>query len=384
MNGVLKRVCTSRAEWRLQPGKPAEPLSPHYRLDCDYGTGVITCWEEGGSEPIYVCESHAKQLGRPRRQQVTDIRIVTPESEPGDNAGAQVEDETPVPAQEAAATGVESTAAAVPVAQPEVVASTTHRTSDAIGVETQASAQTPQEPAASAPPPAAAAPTPKIVDTPEPARRLPDTKIARAIESTVASRSTARDFTFGNPAKAIVDEAIWNMPAGNLQAYKAAIQQGKSAGEAAEAAGGQLAMVHRKIGDYTSKLENFLAASRVKISVPDLMDKPLEQGVSEIISCTMPDSEKDAAIQQLGKLQEWVKDGVEETISPLQASRLMLAIAERVNWGRALDVPRESAAAYRTLYGNLKNAVRSAAPEVQNLHERLTNLYAAKSDLEIG
>jgi hypothetical protein len=60
---VSKRHCTSRAEWRLRTGKPAEVLSAHYRFDCDYGTAVIICWEEGGSAPIYVCESHAKRLG---------------------------------------------------------------------------------------------------------------------------------------------------------------------------------------------------------------------------------------------------------------------------------------------------------------------------------
>ena len=73
-NGVVpKRYCTNHAKWRLKTGKPAETLSAHYRLDCDYGTAVIVCWQQGGSEPIYVCESHAQQLGR-SREHCPDVR----------------------------------------------------------------------------------------------------------------------------------------------------------------------------------------------------------------------------------------------------------------------------------------------------------------------
>ena len=74
----------SRAEWKLQTGKPAEALSAHYRLDCDYGTAVITCWEKGGIEPIYVCEAHAKELG-PSRGHGPEARILSGESEPKDS-----------------------------------------------------------------------------------------------------------------------------------------------------------------------------------------------------------------------------------------------------------------------------------------------------------
>jgi hypothetical protein len=197
-------------------------------------------------------------------------------------------------------------------------------------------------------------------------------------------RSPARDLTYGNSAKAMVDEAIWNMATGNYQVYRTALQQGRSAAEAAQAAGGQLAVVHRKISDYTLKLEAVLSESKAIINVREAIDQPLEHAVLEIIgSGAMSDLEKDVAIQQLGALQEWVKHGLQEDITPLQANRIILAIGERLNWGGTTDVSEEFKAAHRTLYGSLKTAIRTAVPEAKNLHDRLTNLYAAKSDLEI-
>jgi hypothetical protein len=182
----------------------------------------------------------------------------------------------------------------------------------------------------------------------------------------------------------MVDEVIWNMATGDYQVYRAALQQGKSATEAAQAAGGQLAVVHRKISDYTLKLEAVLSESKAIINIGEAIDKPLEQAVLEIISNgAMSDLEKDAAIQQLGALQEWVKHGLQGDITPLQANRIILAIGDRLNWGGSPDVPEEFKAVYRALYSSMKAAIGTAVPEAQNLHDRLTNLYAVKSDLEI-
>jgi hypothetical protein len=58
-----KKQCTNRAAWRVQPGKPPERLSPHYRLDCEYGSSLVLSWKNEGYEPVYVCEEHAKSLG---------------------------------------------------------------------------------------------------------------------------------------------------------------------------------------------------------------------------------------------------------------------------------------------------------------------------------
>jgi hypothetical protein len=197
-------------------------------------------------------------------------------------------------------------------------------------------------------------------------------------------RSPVRDLTYGNSAKAMVDEVIWNITTGDYQVYRTALQQGKSAGEAAQAAGGQLAIIHRKISDYTLKLGAVLSASKVTINLGEAIDKPLEDAVLEIIgNGAMSDLEKDTAIQQLGMLQEWVKQGLQGDITPLQANRIILAIGDRLNWGGTTCVSEELKPVYRALYGSLKTAIRTTVPEAQNLHDRLTNLYAAKSDLEI-
>jgi len=322
---VSKRHCTSRAKWRLKTGKPAEALSAHYRLDCDYGTAVIICWEQGGSEPIYVCESHAKQLGR-SREHCPDARIITTQSD-HDNDPTKCEDRTQI----------------------EEVAGT----------------------------------KPKGSASSEAARNLADVKVGRAIADR-SVRSPARDLILGNSAKAMVDEGIWNMATGDYQAYRTALQQGMSGTEAAQAAGGQLAVIHRKIGDYTLKLEAVLSESKATINVGEAIDKPLEQAMLEIISnVIMNDLEKDAAIQQLGTLQKWAKNGLQGDITPLQTNRIMLAIGDRLNWGGTTGVSKEFKPVYRALYGSLKTAIWTAVPEARNLHDRLTNLYAAKSDLEL-
>jgi hypothetical protein len=284
----------------------------------------MTCWEDGGSEPIYVCESHAKELGR-SRERCSEVRIITAQPDNGDDP-IKSEDRT----------------------EPQQIAHT--------------------KPNASASSEVACTPT--------------EIKVGPTITDR-SVRSPVRDLTYGNSARAMVDEAIWNLAAGNHQVYRAALQQGRSATEAAQAAGGQLAVVHRKISDYTLKLEAVLSESAAMINVAEAIDKPLESSLLEIISNDeMGDLEKDVAIQQLGALQEWVKQGLQRNVTPLRANRIMLAIGNRVNWGGAADISESIEKAYRALYGSLRTAIRAAIPQAQDLHERLTNLYAAKSELE--
>ena len=273
----------------------------NYRLDCDYGTAVITSWEDGGSEPIYVCESHAKQLGR-SREHCSDVRIITDQLDRSDNSIIS-EDRTQI--------------REVACAEPKDYASS------------------------------------------EAACGVADAYVALAVKETPASLPV-RELTYGNSAKAIVDEAIWNL-----------------------AAGGQLAVVRRKISDYTLKLEAVLSESEAIISAREAIDKPLEEAMLEVISNgAMSDLEKDAAIQQLGALQEWIKHGLQGDITPLQANRIILAIGDRLDWGRTAEVSEEFKPVYRALFGSLKTAICTAVPGALNLHDRITNLYAAKSDLE--
>ncbi len=197
-------------------------------------------------------------------------------------------------------------------------------------------------------------------------------------------RLQARDLTFGNPAKAIVDEAMWNLPTGDPDAFRNALQQGKSVADAAQAAGGQLAAIHRRITEYSLKLDAILATSAKNISVQDAIDGPLEQAMIDIIEAdSMTDPEKDAAIQQLGALQEWAKYGLQAQFTPLEAHRGLLAVGERMNWGGPTEIPERLKPAHRALYASLKKAIQTDAPDALELHERAINLRAAKSDLLI-
>ena len=198
-----------------------------------------------------------------------------------------------------------------------------------------------------------------------------------------ATRSLVRDLTFGDSAKAMVDEAIWNMQSGDYEVYRTAIEQGKTLTEAARAAGGQLEVIHRKIADYTLKLQAALSESKATISVVEAIDKRLERIMLEIISNDdMSDLEKDWFVQELGALQEWVKHGLVGDVIPLEANRIALSIGDRLNWGGATDVPEDFRPVYRDLYVSLTTAIRIAVPEAQNYQDRLTNLYAAKSEMD--
>jgi hypothetical protein len=201
---------------------------------------------------------------------------------------------------------------------------------------------------------------------------------------TPCSRGSSRDLTYGNPAKAMVDETIWNIKPGDYDAYRTALRQGKPAMEAAQAAGGQLAVVHRKINEYAVKIEALLSASKATINVNEVIHSVLERETQRIIGDNaMRDEEKDAAVDQLGGFQEWINRGLKGGITPLQAHRIAVAIGDRANWGVAsASASAELKCAYGAVYSSVRSAVRAAVPEACDREERLANLYAAKSDLE--
>jgi hypothetical protein len=181
----------------------------------------------------------------------------------------------------------------------------------------------------------------------------------------------------------LVDETIWNMPTGNYEVYRTALQEGKSAIEAAQSAGGQFAIVHRKISEYTLKIETVLSASKATIHVRDVIDKPLEHAMLEIISnAAMSEAQKDAAIDHLGEFQEQINRGLDPEMTPLQAHRIACAIGDRAHWGTRVCLSEELKPAFRAVYSSIRNAIRVAVPEAYDLEERLANLCAAKSDLE--
>ena len=218
----------------------------------------------------------------------------------------------------------------------------------------------------------AAAPSPQVPSKPT---------LARAGRSAGTRTNAPRDVTYGDSAKALVDEAIWNLPAGDYEAFASALRLGKSPLEAAQAAGGQMAFIHRKISDYTFKLAMVLSESGAKICSAEVIEKPFEQAMLEIIECDMPDNEKDKALARLGSLQQAINGGVGGEMTPLQAHGIALAIGDRAGWGSA-PLPDELKPVYRAVYLGLREAVRAAAPLATSLDERLTNLYAAKAELE--
>lgn len=317
---MQKRHCTLRAEWRLLRGYPAQRLSAHYRLDCDYGTSLVTIYKEG--EPVFLCASHATAVELPNDNSVAGVRLIEAHSAEGNNPLQNIQRNSPT----------ENDAA-----------------TKSASVPTERSAAAKETRRETAPP----------------------------------HRRPAPDLTFGNCAKALVDEAIWNLPAGDSDAYRAALQERKSAAEAAQCAGGQLAIVHRKIGEYTVKIEAVLSEAKAKILVCDAIDKPFEQAMLEIISTVaMSEEQKDRAIDDLGAFQEQMNRGLGREITPLEAHRIARAIGDRANWGTEACRSEELKPALRMVYTSVRNAVRAAVPEVNGLEERLANLCAAKADLE--
>jgi hypothetical protein len=320
---AAKRLCTRRAEWRLLRGQPAQHLSAHYRLDCDYDTALVTIYNQG--DPIYLCESHAATIGQTDDNCIAGVRLIEVQSA-GNNDHARSHDRT----------------------------------------------QT-REPAAA---------KPNVSAPSEAAGNLVARKVAPEIIDPFF-RGPVRDLTYGNCAKALVDETIWNMAPGDYEAYRSALRLGKPATEAAQAAGGQLAVVHRKIADYTLKIEAILSESKATINAGDAIDNPLEHAMLEIIgNSAMGEPEKDAAVDHLGALQEQIKRGLDREVTPLQAHRIARSIGDRANWGIGSCLSEELKPAYRAVYGSIRSAIRAAVPKTRDLDERLANLYAAKSDLE--
>jgi len=141
--------------------------------------------------------------------------------------------------------------------------------------------------------------------------------------------------------------------------------------------------IHRKISDCMRDLENMLSHSEANIAVKDTIDAPLENAVLEIIAqARMTDSEKDAAITQLGSIQQSLKQGLDIQMTAMQANRIKCAIGIQLNWGGETSISEQLKPAYRAVYASLRTAIHTAVPEAINLDERLVNLYAAKSELE--
>jgi hypothetical protein len=203
---------------------------------------------------------------------------------------------------------------------------------------------------------------------------LSKTKLGRSfINESVGA--TGRDVIYGNPAKALTDEGIFSPMTGDIEAVKAA-------GGNLAAAGGRLGEVAQRVQQLQPQLNQALSASTKTLKVADVIDKPLNDAMNDIIgNSAMTDAEKMAAISQLGGLQASLKQGLADEISPLKANQLKSLVGSRIRWNGTSAVGDEVKPAYQAVYASLKNAVNDAVPEVATLNERLTNLYAAQDDL---
>lgn len=398
-----KRSCTDRAKWVLLRGKPAQPLSAHYQLDCDYGTPVLTIYREGeGDTPTYLCEVHAAAerdaavVARPVPRLAGEhssignvdcdavLRSDRPELLSDPPAAQALED----PAQHLQDRPTQSADAAVAKRSPRA------RKPNA---PSQKSSAPPVTPVARVATPSPVAPKPdvpianpnasapietavltRVVPEPIPPVRVPPAKV------NLSPRGPVRDLTYGNPAKALVDETIWNLQPGDYDAYRTALREGKSVTEAAQAAGGQLAVVHRKIHEYSARIDALLSASNATIEVEDAIHRVLETETLKIIAGNvMSDDQKDVALARLGEFQEWINHSFQKPITPLNLHQVALAVAERAKWGGACDsISNELKSVYGAVYSSLRDAIHSAVPDVRDPGERLANLHAAKCDWE--
>ncbi|MGA9884127.1 MAG: hypothetical protein WBQ34_10440 [Candidatus Acidiferrales bacterium] len=379
-----KRNCSERAGWRLVRGRPAQRLSVHYQLDCDFGTSTLAIYNEG--DAVFLCENHVSAIEGPRDKSIAGVRpidVVASASNDQCPARGEAEPQHEDIADVAPARAVHSANEDRPQVEevqqeiaisPKLIADSPIDAAAAaevlnpahIGDETPAPQPVVEQLIASAASASLEAPA-----APKPQREMPPS----------ISRAPVRDVAYGNSAKALVDETIWNMATGDRIAYWSALQQGKGAPEAAQAAGGQLAIVHRKISDYTAKIEAIFSQSKARISFSDTIDRPLEQAILEIIGSNATDAAKDAAVDHLGSFQQRIKCGLERDISPLEAHIIACSIGDAANWGFASSLPEEVRPAYRAVYGNIRDAIRTAVPEARGLDERLANLFAAKSEL---
>lgn len=408
-----KRTCTERARWRLVRGQPAQRLSVHYQLECDYGTSTLTIYNDG--DAVFLCEGHLSAIQSPQDNCIAGVRAVELNPAAGENSlvGAESPEvtETPEGLSEAAsisssdnppssAGGVLTDAVQSAVVMPDAPTVSGELVAEVQKPNTSVAADGPATGAVRADGSAGKADSPTTISqtqeeqpvaapenaaapaTPSPSEAVVAARPRRGLAIPTA-RSAVRDLAYGNSAKALVDETIWNMAPGDVQAYRSALERGKTAQEAAQAAGGQLEVVHRKIAEYTAKIEPILSASQATISVGYGIDKPLEQAILEIIgSDALVETEKDAAVGNLGEFQREIKRGLESVISPLEAYRIARQIGERANWGAHSEVPEELKKAYRAVYARLRDALRAFVPEAREMEERLANLYVARSDIE--
>jgi hypothetical protein len=154
-------------------------------------------------------------------------------------------------------------------------------------------------------------------------------------------------------------------------------QTTKSAATPAE----RCATIDRLISDLATQLENIFSQSEARISVINSIDAPLEQAALEVIGNTeMTEMQKDAAVQQLGALQESLKQDAAQEINLLKAHQIKETV--RTCLSGDSSVVEEAKPGYRAAHDSLESAIHAAVPKAKHLEERLANLLKMKAELE--
>jgi hypothetical protein len=193
--------------------------------------------------------------------------------------------------------------------------------------------------------------------------------------------ATAKDVTFGNPAKAIADI---NTPfTGNIEKLKAALRAGQSLDQAEIAAGGRLGAISQKIQTLTPQLESAVNAAKTTVKSSDVIDKPLTDALNKVLNNkAMTDADKMTIMGQLGDLQKTLhQNSPGPDLTMQQVLQIKRDIGNEVgNW---LVEPRnEVQEAYRSVYGTAKDALHNGVPGAAKLDEQLTDSISAKNAIE--
>jgi hypothetical protein len=150
----------------------------------------------------------------------------------------------------------------------------------------------------------------------------------------------------------------------------------RKAARRAQSPAERCAAINRLISELATQLENILSQSETTIAVANTIDIALEQATLEIIqNHALTEPQKDATIQQLGALQESLKQDVGQEITPLRAHQIKQTVGD-------FSVADEARPAYRAVYDSLENAIHTAAPKAKHLEKRLANLLKMKAELE--
>jgi hypothetical protein len=139
--------------------------------------------------------------------------------------------------------------------------------------------------------------------------------------------------------------------------------------------------IDQLISELAAKMESAFSESETKISVWNTIDAPLEKATQEIIgNQSISDPQKDAALQQLGALQQSLKQDTANEITPRQANTIKQTVWNSLSGENA--VSDEAKPAYRAVYESLEAAIHAATPKAKHLDARLTNLQKMKAELQ--